>query len=60
LFFRLPGQIPSGSPHTNFWLLYTFKELNILFFGKIFFLISGFGVPVIFLLFWVEPANSVG
>jgi hypothetical protein len=24
-------RIPSGSPHTNFWLLYTFKVLNILF-----------------------------
>jgi hypothetical protein len=36
-FLRLPGLIPSGSPHTNFWLLYTFKVLNILFFGKIFF-----------------------
>jgi hypothetical protein len=28
LFFKLAGQIPSGSPNTNFWLLYTFKELN--------------------------------
>jgi hypothetical protein len=37
LFFRLPRQIPSGSPHTNFWLLYTFKELNIVFLGKFLF-----------------------
>jgi hypothetical protein len=47
------------SPHTNFWLLFTFKELNILFLGT-FFVIGRFGVPVIFLGFWVEPANSVG
>jgi hypothetical protein len=34
LFFRLPGQIPSGSPFTNFWLLYTFKVRNIVFLEK--------------------------
>jgi hypothetical protein len=44
----------------NFWLLYTFKEQNKLFFGKNFFLVGRFGVPVNFLGFLVEPANSVG
>jgi hypothetical protein len=53
-------QIPSGSPHTNFWLLYSFKVQNIVFFWKIFVLIGIFGVPIIFLGFWVEPANFVG
>jgi hypothetical protein len=30
------------------------------FLGKILVLIGSFGVPAIFLGFWVEPANSVG
>jgi hypothetical protein len=43
----------------NFWLLYNFKLLNILFFGKNFVLIGLFGVPIIFLGFWIQPANSM-
>jgi hypothetical protein len=55
------NQIPSGSLHTNFWLLFFFKvPTKHTFFGKIFALIGRFGVPVNFLGFWVEPANSVG
>jgi hypothetical protein len=37
-----------------------FKELIILSFGKNFVLIGKFGVPIIFLGFWVEPENSFG
>jgi hypothetical protein len=53
------GKFRQVALHTNIWLLYTFKERNILFYGKIFFLIRRFGVSVIFLGFWVEPANSI-
>jgi hypothetical protein len=53
-------QILSAIPHTNFWLLFFFKVLNILFFGKMFGLIGRFGVLIIVLGFWVEPANSPG
>jgi hypothetical protein len=53
-------QISSGSPHMKFWLLYTFKLLIIVFFGKIFVLIVDLVFRYFFLGFWFEPANSVG
>jgi hypothetical protein len=34
--FGLSLQTPSGSPNTNFWLLFTFEVLNILLFEIIF------------------------
>jgi hypothetical protein len=36
LFLRPPGQILSGSLHTNYWLLLSFNVLNILNLRKIF------------------------
>jgi hypothetical protein len=45
----LPDEIGKFDPiKWNFWLLYTFKVRNIVFFGKIFVLIGRFGVPIIF------------
>jgi hypothetical protein len=35
------------------------KGTKQIFFGKIFVLICRFGVPAIYLGFWVGPANSV-
>jgi hypothetical protein len=42
-----------------FWPLSTFKERNTVFFLKFFVLIDIFGVPIIFLGFWIQPANSM-
>jgi hypothetical protein len=36
--FKAPGANFVGSPHTNFWLLYTFKVLNILICSDFYFL----------------------
>jgi hypothetical protein len=53
-------QIPSGSSHTNFWILYTFKVLNIVFLGIFLFWLVDLMFRQFCLTFWVELANSVG
>jgi hypothetical protein len=61
LFFGLPGRFPSGSHEFREFLgPFHLKGTKKIFFGKIFVLICRFGVPAIYLRFWVEPANSVG
>jgi hypothetical protein len=60
-FFRILGQVLSGSSHTNFWLLYFFKALNILFFGKILVLIGRISVSMILKVFGLSlqiPSGS--
>jgi hypothetical protein len=42
----------------GFFTLLGYKKHT--FFGRFFDMMGKFGVPIIFLGFWVEPANSVG
>jgi hypothetical protein len=53
-------QTPQESSHTNFWLHFFFKVLNILFFAKIFVLIGWFDVPIIFFRILVSPCKFIG